>query len=92
MTPFYKVLDGDYIFGIGTNGNDSVTAISEAEYNNLLSLIQSAPSALDGYTYKLRADTLEWELVELPPVDPSDEDIPDEEALDIILGGGGDEA
>ncbi len=44
------------------------------------------PSVILPYTYKLRADTLEWELVELPP-EPEPE-LTSEEALDIILGGG----
>lgn len=89
MTPFYKVVDGGYIAGIGTNGSDSVTAISEAEYKNLLSLIKSAPSAPSGYTYKLRADNLEWELVELPPIEPEPSTVEDKaEAYDILMGEG----
>jgi len=87
MTAFYKIVDNGYVAAIGTNGNDSVTEITEAEYNNLLSLIRSAPSAPDGFQYRLRADTLEWELVELP--EPQDEELTADEALDIILGGGG---
>lgn len=79
MTPFYKIVDGGYIAGFGTNGNDSATEITEAEYSNLLSLIRSAPSAPDGFQYKLRADTLEWELVKLPPIEH--EPLTDEEAL-----------
>lgn len=31
-------------------------------------ILRHQPSAQPGYTYKLRADNLEWELVELPPV------------------------
>ena len=85
MTEFYKAVDNGYIIGVGTNGNDSAAAITEAEYNEILSAIQTAPVAPDGYVYKLRADTLEWELVELPPVE--DEELSDSEALDIILGG-----
>lgn len=37
------------------------------------------PKAPSGYTYKLRADNLEWELVKLPPVEP--EPLTEEEAL-----------
>lgn len=74
MTEFYKVIDGDYISGIGTNGNDSVTEITEAEYNAIMQKIQSKPTDPDGYQYKLRADNLEWELVELPAQEDSDEE------------------
>ena len=33
-------------------------------------ILQRQPTAPEGYIYKLRADNLEWELVELPPVEP----------------------
>ena len=42
-------------------------------------ILQRQPTAPEGYIYKLRADNLEWELVELPPVEP--EPLTDEEAL-----------
>lgn len=88
MKDFYKVVDNGYITGIGTNGNDSADAITDAEYNHLLSLIRSAPAAPDGYTYRLRADNLEWEMVELPPApeyEPTEAD--KAEAYDILIGG-----
>ena len=69
---YYKITDNAYFVGIGTGGGG--TEITEAEYDNLLSIIHAAPKAPDGCTYKLRADTLEWELVELPPVEETDED------------------
>ena len=66
MTPFYKIVDNGYITGIGTNGPDTVTEISEAEYNEILAVIRSAPVAPEGYVYKL-TEGLEWELVEYHP-------------------------
>lgn len=66
MTDFYKQIDNGYIIGIGTNGNDCVDGIGVDEYNNLLSILRSAPVADEGYAYVLRADTLTWELVEVP--------------------------
>lgn len=48
--------------------------------------LRRQPTAPDGYIYKLRADTLEWELVELPPVE--EPELTADEVLDIILGGG----
>lgn len=53
--------------------------ISETEYNDIMQKIQNKPGDIDGYAYKLRADSLEWELVELPPVET--ETLTDEEAL-----------
>lgn len=90
MTAFYKIADDGYITAIGTNGNDSVTEITEIEYYDILSIIGDKPSSPEGYTHRLRADTLEWELVELPPV-PDVEDEPTiedkAEAYDILMGG-----
>ena len=40
--------------------------ISDADYSALIAIIQSKPTPPTGYEYKLRADTLEWELVEAP--------------------------
>lgn len=72
MTDFYKVINGNYISGIGTNGNDSVEGVegvTESEYNTIMQKIQNKPTAPSSYTHKLREDDLEWELVELPPVE-----------------------
>ena len=75
MTAFYKIVDSGYISGIGTNGSDSVTAITESEYADILSAIRNRPTAPDGFEYKLKAD-LTWERV---PIEP--EPLTDEEAL-----------
>lgn len=65
----------------------SVSA-SDAQYAAIVSELSARPVPPDGYDYRLRADTLEWELVELPPApDPEEQDIPAEEALKIIAGG-----
>lgn len=85
MTDFYKIVSGGYITGFGTNGSDNVTAITEAEYNDLSEMFAARPTAPEGYAYMIQDDPREWVLVELPP-DP-DEDIDDSEALEILLGG-----
>jgi len=74
---FAKVIEDGFVtaIGIGIVGAE----ITEPEYHTIMRKIQSKPSDPDGYTYKLRADTLEWELVELPSVEP--EPLTDEEAL-----------
>ncbi len=82
----YKVLENDYLIAIGENIGG--VEITESEYNTIMQKIQTKPTDPDGYTYKLRADNLEWELVELPEEDePEDDEISSDEALDIILGG-----
>lgn len=46
----------------------------DVDYETIRSIILNKPQAPQGYQYKLRADTLEWELVELPePIDTDDE-------------------
>lgn len=83
---FYKNTNGDYMDFLSKGYGQE--RISEAEYNEILSIIQSAPTPPEGFMYSLRADTLEWELVESPPapIDPY-EDVDDNVAFDIIFGG-----
>lgn len=64
MKDFYKFIVNGYLEGVGTNGGDDVEAITEAEYQELRALIQTKPEAPEGYVYRLRADTLAWELAE----------------------------
>lgn len=62
------------------------TEITEAEYNKILSIIRNKPTATDGYDYRL-TDALEWELYEAPATEEEDEELTDEQALEILLGG-----
>lgn len=83
---YYKSIKLDYLIAICTGSGD--TEITEAEYNNILSVIRSRPTPPAGFDYRLKAD-LTWEQYELPPEpEPSDTDeITDDEAMAIILGG-----
>lgn len=85
MTRYYKQTDDVYILavGVGVGGIE----ISAHEYSEILSVIQNHPTA-EGKGYRLKAD-LTWEEYDLPPVPkPSDDDeISNDEALDILLGG-----
>ena len=83
----YKIqYDGNHLISIGTGPGG--TEITESEYNNILSVIRSRPTPPAGFDYRLKAD-LTWEQYELPPdPEPSDEDeISDDEAMAIMLGG-----
>lgn len=84
MTDFYKVVIDGFVDGFGTNGNDSVTEITEAEYDELRSMFRSMPTAPDGYAYLLRDNPREWVLIEVPI---EDEDIDDVEAFEMLFGG-----
>ena len=85
MTRYYKQTDSMYILavGVGTGGIE----ISADEYSEILSVIQNRPTA-EGKGYRLKAD-LTWEEYDLPPVpEPSDDDeISNDEAINILLGG-----
>lgn len=73
---YTKMIADGYIVAIGTGiaGEE----ISESEYNTVMQKIQNKQTAPNGYAYKLRADNLEWELVELPTVDPVEEAGPED--------------
>ena len=76
---FAKIIENGFITAIGTG--IAGAEITESEYNTIMQKIQNKPTDPSGYTYKLRADTLEWELVELPPAPEPSEDVDDSEAL-----------
>jgi hypothetical protein len=61
----YRIIISDgYIQAFSTYGGVEITAEVQ---DSILQKMADAPTAPSGYTYKLRADNLEWELVELPP-------------------------
>lgn len=57
----------------------------DSNYEEIMERIAEKPKDPDGYTHKLRADNLEWELVKNPP--EPDPELDDAEAFDIIFGG-----
>lgn len=81
---YYKQTSNNYIIAIGTGYGS--TEISEAEYNDIMAIIQNRPAA-EGKGYRLKND-LTWEEYDLPPEpEPSDEDeLSDTEALNVIMG------
>lgn len=62
----FKVIDDGYVLGIGIN-QSPIDEITQKEYDELTDIFRNKPTAPEGYHYLLRADTLEWELVEIPP-------------------------
>ena len=82
---YNKRISNGYIVSVDAVPGDSAKGnITEAEYNEVLRVIQSCPNEA-GYGYRLKTD-LTWEKYERiePPVE---EELTAEEALDIILGG-----
>ena len=74
---YYRITDAKYILAVGKGRGE--VSIGEPEYSTIMQKIQNKPTDPEGYQYKLRSDNLEWELVELPSVEP--EPLTDEEAL-----------
>lgn len=63
---YYKYSENGYLLFIGTGpGSEEITA---EEYENILTIIKSRPTAEAGYGYRLKTD-LTWELHELPQVE-----------------------
>ena len=84
MTAFYKIVSNGFIDGFGTNGNDTVTAITEEEYDSLIAMFAERPTAPSDYAYVMQDTPREWVLVELPPDDP---EMDDSEAFEFLFGG-----
>lgn len=67
----FKILIDGYIAALST-GNG--IAISDSEYNKIKHEIQNKPADPNGYVYRLRADTLKWDLVALPDIEPAEDE------------------
>lgn len=80
---YYKQTSNGYIMAVGTGGG---TEITEAEYNEILAVIQNKPARTETTDFRLKED-LTWEAYQIDPPDP-DPEIDDSEAWDIIFGGG----
>lgn len=79
-----SIADG-YIIGVCESEGHLPNEITKAERDEIFNLLMSRPTSEKGYQYMLKADTMEWGLVELPK--PSDDDELDvAEALSIITG------
>lgn len=73
-----KIIIDGYIIAIGENIGG--IEISENEYESLMSKIESRPIPESGFDFVLNANTLEWESVQLSPIDTdTDADIYDYE-------------
>lgn len=80
---YFKAISDGYIMTVGTgNGGEEIT---EAEYNEILSVILNKPPATETTGYRLRTD-LTWEEYAIDPPDP-DPDMDDAEAFQYLFGG-----
>lgn len=79
---YYKNISDGYITSVSTERGQ--IEIDKAEYDAIIALMHSRPTPPDGYDYRLRADTLEWELVELPPAEPEEDELTADEIVAAI--------
>lgn len=65
---YYKQIENGIILSIGTLevANDSLTEITETEYNNLSAIMRKAPKDGAEYGYHLSAETLQYEFYVKP--------------------------
>ena len=79
---YYKTVDNGYISAIGTGGGG--TEITETEYNEIMTAIQSKPPRTEDTDYHL-TEQLEWVAYER--IEPEiDDELDAEEALAILTG------
>ena len=79
---FYKLIENGYILGIGTGGGG--TEITAAEYDEIMTAIQTRPTETEETGYRLKTN-LTWESYAKPAPDPD----PDAEDSDILEAIGG---
>ena len=67
---YYKIIEDNILIGLlkreSEISNDIFIGITESEYNNILSIIQTKPEDTDTIIYKLHADTLEYVAYDRP--------------------------
>ena len=72
------IVDNGYIVAVETT-DDNFEAIKKAVANK--------PQDVDGYQYRLRLDTLEYELVKyvpLPPIDEQDDEATESDYIEAL--------
>ena len=81
---FYRVNKEDgYIHGVVQGVNSENSNITEEEYNHIKGILENAPSAPDGFYYRLK-ENLEWELCELPSIEATATEADYQSALESL--------
>lgn len=62
---FYRInKENGYIHGVAAGVNPNNANCAEDEYNRIKAIIKNAPTAPEGYYYRLK-ENLEWELCKM---------------------------
>lgn len=66
---YYRInIEDGYIHGVVMGVNAENANCTEEEYMSIKGMLENAPTAQDGFYYKLK-ENLEWELCELPTIE-----------------------
>ena len=57
---YYKQIEDNILVGLYKSNNLPLEEISETEYNNILSIIQSKPEDTESFIYLLNAKTMQY--------------------------------
>ena len=63
MSRYFKIIDGYYLIAIGHDAFNGEPITGE-EYNSIKSIIDNKPADTETHYYMLRANTLEYEMIE----------------------------
>lgn len=81
---FYRVNKEDgYIHGVVKGVSEANSNCTEEEYNKIKAILENAPSAPDGFYYRLK-ENLEWELCEMPTVEEEATEVDYQTALEDL--------
>ena len=70
MVKYYAVVENNYVFCVSANKFGDI--ISEDMYAKISNAIKNKPTPPNDFAYRLKADTLEWELIEIPKDAPNE--------------------
>lgn len=81
---FYAINKEDgYIHGIVKGVSQENSNCTEAEYNQVMETFKNAPTAPEGFYYRL-TENLEWELCEMPTIEETATETDYQEALESL--------
>lgn len=70
---------------ITSNGYIVAICRSDRDFDTISSIIANKPKdEVDGFVYRLKADTLTWELVELPPINDTDDEATESDYIEAL--------
>ena len=84
MNRYYKIVSDEYLTAIGFDAFNG-EPITEEEYNSIQSIIENKPEDTTTHYYMLRADSMEYEMIEWPePITLPEETYTLDEAATIL--------